>query len=170
MSPLALAQLTDVQRAVQEHFQRGGSTWTVLILLAILAGIIMTAHLLTRRQERRRGTVIVSDPMALYRDLLAELDLTKPQCKLLERAAKEARLAHPTVILLSPRVFARHVEARSTSHNRATTQTDDRLIAQLKKTLFPPPPGDSTDNPSSREYAEHGHDTLPGQNRAATGG
>lgn len=139
MNRLILAQLNAAQRSVQEHFQRGGSTWTVLILLGILAGVILTAYLLTRRQERRSGTTITNDPMGLYRDLLAELDLTKPQCRLLEHAAKEAGLTHPTVILLSPRIFSRHVEAQSAGNNRTTTPADQRFIAQLKETLFPPP-------------------------------
>lgn len=127
--------MNDVQRAVQEHFQRGGSTWTVLIILSILAGAVLTAYLLTRRQERRSGAVVVNDPIELYRNLLTDLNLTKPQRKLMERAAKNANLPHPTVLLLSPTIFARHVESRST---RATPQTDPRLIAQLRETLFPP--------------------------------
>ena len=137
MSQLTIAQVTDVQRAVQEHFQRGGSTWTVLIILGILAGIILTTYLLTRRQERRTGATIANDPMGLYRELLTDLNLTAPQRKLMERAAKEAGLAHPAVILLSPRVFSRHVESRSTESTRTTPQADPQLVAQLKETLFP---------------------------------
>jgi hypothetical protein len=134
------AQLTDVQRAVQEHFQRGGSMLTVLILLAVLTSMIIAVHLLTRRQERRRGAALTDDPMGLFRELLADLHLTTPQRKLLARAAKEARLAHPAVILLSSRVFSQHVESRSADHDRAITHADRQLIAQLKETLFPPVP------------------------------
>ena len=140
MIRLPLAQLTDVQRAVQEHFQRGGSKWTVLIILAILAGIILTTYLLTRRQERRTGATIANDPMGLYRDLLTDLNLTAPQRKLMERAARDAHLPHPAVILLSPEVFSRHVESQSTDSTRAVPQADQQLIAQLKETLFPPRP------------------------------
>ena len=137
MSQLTIAQVTDVQRAVQEHFQRGGSTWTVLIILGILAGIILTTYLLTRRQERRTGATIANDPMGLYRDLLTDLNPTAAQRKLMERVAKTANLAHPAVILLSPRVFSRHVESRSTASTRTTPQADPQLVAQLKETLFP---------------------------------
>lgn len=137
MNQPTLAQVNDVQRAVQEHFQRGGSTWTVLIILAILAGIILTTYLLTRRQERRTGATIANDPMGLYRDLLTDLNLTAPQRKLMERVAKDADLPHPAVILLSPKVFSRHAESPPAGSDRTILRADQQLIAQLKETLFP---------------------------------
>jgi len=140
VNQLTLAQVNEVQRAVQEHFQRGGSTSTVLIILGILVGIILTTYLLTRRQERRTGVTITNDPMGLYRELLTDLNLTAPQRKLMERAAKEAGLPHPAVILLSPKAFSRHVESRSTDSTRTIPQADQQSIAQLKETLFPPCP------------------------------
>lgn len=134
--------LTEAQRAVRDHFQEGGSIGSVLLVVGVVAGVILAACWLARRQRRRaQKHAPRDDPDRLFGDLLRGLALTAPQRGLLDTVAKELRLRNPAVILLSPTLFDRHVDQwRALNHqacDHVDPRADERIVAQVRAVLFP---------------------------------
>lgn len=146
MKPLGLLQaggLSEVQRAVQSHFERGGSGLAVLCVLVILAAVVLTAYLLTRRQQASaEATAQGADPKKLYRDLLNGLGLRPDQRRLMHNVSRDIGLEHPTVILLSSVLFDRYVggwlSAREEKKPDPRRSSNGELAAELRGVLFPP--------------------------------
>lgn len=152
---MAEPQLTETQQAVRDQFQKGGSLTAVVLVMALLAAVVLVAYYLTMRQ---RSTVVDTRralPTQLFTDLLAKLDLTQRQRRLLNAVATSLRLKDPAVILLCPAVFDRHVEewqancsitAGELRHHTESTQpagpssaVQSDLIAETRTLLFPQP-------------------------------
>ncbi len=133
-------QLTDVQRAIRDRFQEGGSVKTVLLVMLALIAMVYTAYFLATRQQKGTGTT-EPDPQRLFRDLQGRLELTHHERHLLDRVAKDLRLKHPAVILLCPALFDRYLHEWHARDGEGTPNTGDRPLAgpdsQLRRTLFP---------------------------------
>jgi hypothetical protein len=135
--------LTGPQRAVRNHFQEGGSIGLVLLVMAAVAGVVLIAYWLTRRQQRSaQKHARINDPQRLFGDLLQGLALTASQRRLLATVVRELGLKHPSVILLSPTLFERHIDqwralGRSTGSDVESHAGED-LVAQTRDVLFPP--------------------------------
>ncbi len=153
-----LAELTEIQRAVRDQFQKGGSLTALLLVMSGLAAVLLVAYYLTLRQRKAAVDTRHPDPQGLFNDLLNKLDLTPPQRRLLEGVARALRLGQPTVILLSPALFDRYLDqfrARQTGvsgrHQAASTPGESArsttpgpglesdLIAETHAVLFPQP-------------------------------
>ncbi len=105
-----LAQLTDIQQAVSDQFQKGGSFATVLLVLSGLAAMLVVAYYLAKRQRKTADNARHTDHGQLFSELVDKLDLSPPQRDLLEVAAKSLRLSKPAVILISSAMFDSHLE------------------------------------------------------------
>ncbi len=133
-------RLTETQRAVSEHFQKGGSITAVLIVLSCLIAVILVVVLLTMRQRQADPNRVVNDPQRLYRDLLEKLGLAPTQQQFLQAIATDLDLPHPTVILLSSRLFDQRCgEWKLKGHARAIgldASATDKLFAHVRTHLF----------------------------------
>lgn len=139
---LQLDGLTEPQRAIRDHFQEGGSIVLVLAVMSVVAGVVLIAYWLTRRQQRRTERhARFNDPQRLFGDLLQGLSLTASQRHLLDTVVRELGLKHPSVILLSPTLFERHVDKwralRPPAGSDVEHQIDESLVAQARDVLFP---------------------------------
>lgn len=152
---MAEPELTETLQAVSDQFRKGGSLTGVLLVMAVLAVVVLVVYYLTMRQ---RSTVVDTRralPTQLFTDLLAKLDLTQRQRRLLDAVATSLHLKDPAVILLCPALFDRHVEqwqancsitAAELRHDTESTQPEgpssaiqSDLIIETRTVLFPPP-------------------------------
>ena len=131
-SSLLLGQISERMESIGGHFRRGGSTWSVLIVLLLLALVVAIAYLLTRAQRPASTDSVRADPQRLFADLMRELGLTHPQRRFLTSVARARKLDHPSAILLSSALFEQAVyrSARDSGEQ-------NELVPQLRRVLFP---------------------------------
>ena len=143
---LQLDGLNDVQRAVRDQFQRGGSVAGVLLVLLVLLAVVLAVYYLTQCQRKVTQAARRHDPQRLFRHLLNGLDLSAPQRHLLLAVAKDLRLKQPTVILLSPTLFDLHVKEWQTGQSGPVRTSaaignhpdaPEQTAAQTRSVLFP---------------------------------
>ena len=132
-----LAQLTENQRAVRDHFAEGGSILAAALVAVGVLAIFFVAFLLTRRQEHARRHAVRNNPLELFQTLLGALALNAAQRRLLETVAKDSGLANPAVLLLSPTLFRTHVDRWN---KREPGAADEKLLRSTSKVLFPNTP------------------------------
>jgi hypothetical protein len=119
---------------IRERFAGGGSTSAFVVVLLLIAAtflLLAVIAVIARRWRRRR----VYSPRGLFLQSLRELALTVPQRELLRRIARELRLEHPTILLLSPTIFVEHANAWMSTTRNANLATRDRLSA-LARAIF----------------------------------
>jgi hypothetical protein len=132
-----LAQLTENQRAVRDHFAEGGSILAAALVAAGVLAIFFVAYVLTRRQEHARRDAVRNNPLELFQTLLGALELSAAQRRLLGTIAKDSGLANPAVLLLSPTLFRSHVDRWK---ERERGAADEKLLRSTSKILFPNKP------------------------------
>lgn len=144
MSPTVqsqLAQLTEIQRAVRDWLQEGGSPIAVLAVLACIAAVLFATYYLTRRQRRRDQGAVFADPRQLLHTLLSKLPLTPSQRYSLTRVANELDLKQPAALILSPVLFDRYFDQWRTGHGSTSGRGADESVAKLaadaRQVLFP---------------------------------
>ena len=141
---LPTAPLTEIQQAVRDHFQEGGSGTAVSLVLLAIVVIVVLVYCLTQRQRRRDPNVLRCDSEGLFRDLVGKLDVETAQQHWLLTVAKELKLKNPTVLLLSPKRFddcAVRWQSRSGRGGLAVrASADTELIARMRSWLFPETP------------------------------
>lgn len=134
--------LTRTQQAIRDHFQTGGSITQALLVLVCVLVFVLLLYGLTRRQERGAYRRKLNDPHRLFRNLQEKLELSADQRRLLDAVARDNNLSHPTVILLSPRLFDENV-IRWTAHQGVAARRhpdETGLVAVVPATrhaLFP---------------------------------
>jgi hypothetical protein len=140
-------RLTEFQRSVREQFQKGGSIVEVVLVIALFVALVIGAAWWSRRLERRRKPGADVTPGELFEAVMTTLKLSTPSRKRLREAARAAHLKHPTVLLLSPRVFDRCLAPRRAAVDEtkqaagvvrsAPKNTFDRELLELRSFLFP---------------------------------
>jgi len=133
---LTVVAITPYERfmAVKDRFSTGGSTGKfvfvvgLLLLMVLLLALIST---LLRRWQKRK----VYNPKRLFLDVLRTTPLTVPQRDLVRRIARDLRLPHPAILLLSPRIFTENANAWMSASRNANTHTRDKLSA-LATSIF----------------------------------
>ena len=140
---LQLNELTPLQKAVREHFQKGGSMLAMLLVLLGIAATLALAYWLTRRQRSTIRKAPPNDPRKLFRDLQEKLRLPVPQRNFLNGVALQLHLEHPSVLLLSPVLYDRYVDQwrandRQRSGGGAPSKGSD-VAAQTRAALFGEP-------------------------------
>ena len=132
---MAAGDLSEIQEAVRDQFQRGGSfTRVVVVLLCILAGVLLAyvlTQLLGARPKRKRS----DNPQLLFLDLLDELKISVPQRRLLNHMVRDLRLKQPSTILLSETLFDQFVTQWGDA--RRIADYDQQMIGELRAALFP---------------------------------
>ena len=136
---LQLDALTDVHRAIRDHFQKGGSVTSALLAIFALLLLVALAYLLTEWQRRAatRGTVY-DNPYALFRNLLEELKIAADDRKWLEALAKETRATHPATLLISAALFDEQTSKWQASGESVQGDADlARRVDVVRRRLFP---------------------------------
>jgi len=124
-------------RALREGWVQsaGSRPWLRWLLGAVLLGLLL-AVVTSYIRQWRQGTRKVQNPYQLFYELLAELELSESECKALRRMAREGRLKHPAMSLLSPKLFAWAkqvwISERGLSRiDKADLETIDRAAIKL---------------------------------------
>ena len=135
--PSLLGQITERIRGINGGYPDRETAGTALFVLLFIAGAVLLAYLLTKRQQPPPAVRTTGDPHRLFADLMREMTLTHPKRQFLSSLAREMKLDHPSVLILSPALFQVAVEqSESGSGGR-----DDHgvLVDQLRQKLFPTP-------------------------------
>lgn len=134
--------LSEVQRAVRDRFQDGGSITTAVLVLVALGLIIYAVFHFSMRQRRALQTTTPFNPQRLFSDLANGLGLTLPQRRFLDSVTRDLQLEQPAVVLLCPGLFDRHVNLwrhHRKSRPGAEEPTPDDHVNALRSVLFPTP-------------------------------
>jgi len=140
--PAQLDQLTLVQKAIRDQFQRGGSfTGVALVLLGVVVVVVLT-YFLARCQQRNDRTIRRFEPRQLFDGLLHKLLLTTEQRQWLNAVARDAKLEHPAVLLLSDKLYDRCVNEWESRRSKGGIVAAEGLrtnttASQVRRVLFP---------------------------------
>ncbi len=124
----------DRLHGIQDRFVGGGSSpaevaVTLLLMVAFVA-FLCVLYRLQRRWNRKE----IDDSGKLFRTLLLDLGLSPVDRSLLMAVARGRELAEPTILLLSPSLFWRHVRPWSDAQpvrRRPSSDAVDRLAVRL---------------------------------------
>jgi hypothetical protein len=134
-------ELTEIQRAVRSHFQKGGSILEAILVLLAIVGAVLLVRYLTHKQREAQSRTRPADPRRLFRDLLDKLKLGARQRQLLDAVARDLHLASPATILLCPALFDRRIDEWRSQHAERTTGATEAsssdLAMQIRGVLFP---------------------------------
>lgn len=141
-SPLAATALSTVEgrefrKAVSDHFQKGGSLTSVLLVAAGLFGLVLLVWLLTHRQERAGRKLLRNDPHYLFARLLTGLRLPRAQRDVIESVARAAGPPQPAGLLLSEDLFDRAVTKWRKARAEDAGPNRMALLEAARRTLFP---------------------------------
>lgn len=136
-----LAQDIDRQvylRSMHEQFARSNPKiwWELLLGLVIVLGLLGIVYL-SGVWQRWRQAPPEARPFALYRQVLARLNLTPGQMWRLWRLAKAAKIPHPTALLISIGAYDEAVAAYCAG--RGALGSRARLapqFAEIRRRLF----------------------------------
>lgn len=131
---VAQSDLPPVLESIRQRMGEGGSVGGVLLALLGVGLIFVIAYALTRGQTRLRRREWKDDPRALFQDLMSALRLDRDQQSRLRSLASSERLIHPSVILISEKVFDEAV-----SHAKAD-DSDAAVLQRIRSALFPGSP------------------------------
>ncbi|GIK17626.1 MAG: hypothetical protein BroJett003_25900 [Planctomycetota bacterium] len=131
---VAQSELPPVLESIRQRMGEGGSVVGVLLALLGVGLIFVIAYALTRGQARLRRREWKDDPRALFQDLMSALRLDRDQQSHLRSLASSERLIHPSVILISEKVFDEAV-----SHAKAD-DSDAAALQRIRASLFPASP------------------------------
>ncbi|MFQ5463761.1 MAG: hypothetical protein ACE5E5_14185 [Phycisphaerae bacterium] len=136
---MQLEDLTEIQRATREHFQKGGS---IVSVLSVIGGLVLgvgLAYWLSQQQQKVARNARRNDPQKLFQDLMAKVELSEPQRRVLGSVAHDLNLDQPAVLLISRALFDRHVHAwkqRRPAGNRAKHAGEDNALLVAQRALF----------------------------------
>lgn len=135
LTGLILAQLPDRIEGIKNRFAQGSTFAEIFLAVAVVMAVLLILWtILSGIQARQRRPV--SNPGSLFRTIMRQLPLTVQQRNFLARIARDLRLEHPTVLLLSPQVFRNHANRWMSLTRNANTPTQQR-IAQIASAMFP---------------------------------
>jgi len=105
----AKTRLTKPLRQVQHSWTRPGPANEILFYLLIATIVVFALWLLVRawRLSRQSPPGPRNDPERLFADLMAQLDLSASDRKILRQVVEKTRLKNPAVCLLSPDLLIR---------------------------------------------------------------
>jgi hypothetical protein len=136
-------QIQEFQKALQRQFETSWSVHAGLIVAAFFTVVVLLVWYLSRRESRVAETTQHGDPQKLFRALLQRLPLATSQRQWLSAIARDLKLAHPTMMLLSPALFQQTFEQwqaqRASAAGRAGPH-DSHIYAQVQAALFPSRP------------------------------
>ena len=133
--------LSDVQKAVREHFNEKGTPTSVVLILLLMVGIVLLTYLLSKYAGNLHLPEKRNRVQPFYQQMLIKLEVTTPQRRWLERLAVDLQLKQPTMILLSPTLFDRHVcewqRKGFRQKNKLSPSQQADFIYRIRTYLFP---------------------------------
>ncbi|MGD2110115.1 MAG: hypothetical protein PVI86_12085 [Phycisphaerae bacterium] len=133
--------LTDVMQAVRDHFTRGGTLGSVLLVVLVLCIPVGLAYLIARSARSQARADAKPAPRHLFRNLVTRLRLTPAQRTCLEDLSRDPALAHPTALLLSRTLFDQHastwLDERKRRRRGHIGAFENEMVADLRSRLFP---------------------------------
>lgn len=133
--------LSEFSRTLQKEFSTSWSIGTGLTVVGFFAVVVILVWYFSRRETRAAEGVGRGDPGKLFRDLLERLPLSTSQRTSMILMAHDLKLAHPSVVLLSPNLFQQCADSwfaqRHPGADPAEVSADLRLLAQIGAVLFP---------------------------------
>ena len=132
--------LSEVQQAVRDHLQEGGTPASVVLVLSVLIGIVLLTVVLSKYAGYLELPAKQNQPHLFFQQLLKKLDMTTLQRRWLERMVGDLQLKQPATILLSPALFDRTVceWQRGFRHDgkRSPSEQAD-FVYRIRTYLFP---------------------------------
>lgn len=133
--------LSEVQKAVREHFNEEGTPLPVLLILLAMVGIVLLTYLLSKYAGNLHIPEKSNRVQPFFQQMLNKLEVTTPQRRWLERLAVDLQLKQPTMILLSPTLFDRQVcewqRKGFRQKNKLSPSEQADFIFQIRTYLFP---------------------------------
>lgn len=96
----------DRLRGIRDRFAEGGSSSEVLLALFGVAMLLVLAYAIVEFRKRRSRALY--SPDRVFEQLLREIISSHQQRHLLRRIARERKLPHPAVLLLSADLLESH--------------------------------------------------------------
>lgn len=137
---LALLQsdaLPKFYRALEKQFHREDTGSSMLIVVGVLAALIAIVYWASRIDRRPPAPVETDHPGRVFRDALHRLGFSPAQQRTLEAFARDTKLAHPAVLLLSERLFNEHATKWHSVRNASTVDPEAETLRKAKTRLFP---------------------------------
>ena len=82
--------LSDVQKAVREHFNEKGTPTSVVLILLLMVGIVLLTYLLSKYAGNLHLPEKRTRVQLFFQQMLNKLEVTTPQRRWLERLASES--------------------------------------------------------------------------------
>jgi len=131
----AFGPLSERMEAIRNHFTAGGRWVEVAVVLLTLAGCLFVLAVIHRVRDAA-GRREPDKPVRMFRVLLSDLGFTPRQRRILRAMAADLKLEHPTVMLLSPRLFAEQAIAWGKMRGGAPTDELKTIARQVFQSLI----------------------------------
>ena len=121
-------------RQISEHWGSGGWVSTRWAMVAIGALLVLLAIIAMTRWWRTRH--LRSNPLLVFNQVAAELELPLRQRWLLFRIARQQALPSPLTLLLSPRTMRLHARAYAADKRVGRRLQIMQRVAQMRRQLY----------------------------------
>jgi len=137
---LAALDLTKTLEGMRHGFvnqtEHGADLWWKILGLAFFSALAIALLVLLNRLQQGRSAAIAPNSGALFRQVIKELSLGLPDRIVLTRVAHELKLANPTIMLLTPQLFAETVRDYLAVSSGGNTAGEMTRLAAIHKRLF----------------------------------
>jgi hypothetical protein len=132
----ALPDVSEFSSSISDHFQKGGSGTAVLLVILGIIAFVAIVYMITRRQERAQNPAMRNDPHLLFSRLLDRLRIPAAQKEALTVMTRDLRIAQPTTILISDRLFDDASGRWIEQHPGASSARRREAILAARSALF----------------------------------
>lgn len=99
-------RLEAMRRGFTSKTEPGSGVWTSLVIVVVVGLLAMLVLLFLNRTQQNKEQGKSESAHALFKHVLSQLKLGLQDRSLLRRVATELKLKNPTVMLLTPQIFA----------------------------------------------------------------
>lgn len=125
----------DRLHGIRDRFAAGGSIADfVLALTGLLVAFAILYGLMRWKMQRSKG--VIYSPRKMFDKSLRAVSIRVDQRDMLRRIARDLRLDHPTVLLLSPQLLTLYGN-QWMSATKSVSETQRQQLDDLSATLFP---------------------------------
>jgi len=124
----------DRLHAIRDRFAAGGSVSEFILVLTTILVMMVILYAVMRHGVRRRQGVL-NHQRKLFDQLIRSQDLGVGHRDMLRRIARDLRLEHPTVLLLSPQLLRIHAN-QWMSATQVVSDSQRLQIDELSTHLF----------------------------------
>ncbi len=144
-------KLEAMRRGFTSKTEPGSGVYTSLLVVALILMLVVVALLVLNRMQQGRQAREKGSARSLFREVLRKLSLASKDRALLRRVAEDLKLENPSVMLLTPGLFAETVYAYA-SAKTGKAAGDLQRLALICKRVFKqdlPPPSQADAEPPS---------------------